>query len=331
MGAFQPDSPWPLPEAEVPSYPEIMLDTLRRAVGGEDALDKLDAVPLPDEPFAWAPIPADIHARVTEVLRLVDRCCDELLDVEYRTACRRYLGRAAAADPEIFRRRSRAETAAAAICWGIGKANDLFNGVMLVKDLMAHFGIEPGWRLAAQRAPAARHRRGSPPVRGHEPRLTRLPHLRPPEADPRPTRPIPNHDPAMWRPMICGCAGRRRWAGGSSARAADAVVHVWCRRRPTAAPRSATYRPAGQGLRAVLLCRSSKHQVTGSSGITTSSTPICSPPSVSPTQLAAGHGPHDQEGLGSPRDRVGQRGVRRLVGQVLLAGEEPHERPALAA
>ncbi len=144
MGAFQPDSPWPLPEAEVPRYPEIMLDTLRRAVGGEDALDKLDAVPLPDEPFAWAPIPADIHARVTEVLRLVDRCCDELLDVEYRTACRRYLGRAAATDPEIFRRRSRAETAAAAICWGIGKANDLFNGVMLVKDLMAHFGMSQG-------------------------------------------------------------------------------------------------------------------------------------------------------------------------------------------
>src|SRR5439155_15774865 len=45
--------------------------------------------------------------------------------------------------------------------------------------------------------------------------------------------------------------------------------------------------------------------------------------------LAAGHGAHDQKGLGAERDRVGQRGVRRLVGQILLAGEEPHERPAL--
>jgi Domain of unknown function (DUF6398) len=141
MEALLPDSPWPLPGAEPPSLSEIMLDTLRRAVGGEDALDKLEATPLPDEPFAWDPIPADIHERVSEVLRLVDRCCDELLDVEYRTACRRYLSRAAAADPEIFRRRGRIETAAAAICWGIGKANDLFGGKILVKDLVSHFGI----------------------------------------------------------------------------------------------------------------------------------------------------------------------------------------------
>jgi hypothetical protein len=144
MGAFNPDGPWPLLEAELPSFPEAMLDILRRAVGGEESLDNLDTVPLPDEPFRWDPIPADIHDRVAEVLRLVDRCCDELLDVEYRTACRRYLGRAAVADPEIFRRRSRADTAAAAICWCIGKANDLFPAQMLVKDLMGHFGIGQG-------------------------------------------------------------------------------------------------------------------------------------------------------------------------------------------
>jgi hypothetical protein len=144
IGALHPDSPWALLEAEPPSFPEAMLETLRRAVGGEDVLDKLDAAPLPDEPFQWDPIPADIHERVTEVLRLVDRCCEELLDVEYRTACRRYLGRAAAGDPEIFRRRSRADTAAAAICWCIGKANDLFSGEMLVKDLMGHFGMGQG-------------------------------------------------------------------------------------------------------------------------------------------------------------------------------------------
>jgi hypothetical protein len=144
MGAFNPDGPWPLLETELPSFPESMLDTLRRAVGGGESLDNLDTAPLPDEPFRWDPIPPDIHDRVAEVLRLVDRCCDELLDVEYRTACRRYLGRAAAADPEIFRRRSRAETAAAAICWCIGKANHLFTAEMLVKDLMGHFGIGQG-------------------------------------------------------------------------------------------------------------------------------------------------------------------------------------------
>ena len=44
---------------------------------------------------------------------------------------------------------------------------------------------------------------------------------------------------------------------------------------------------------------------------------------------AAGHGPDDQERLGAPNHRLGQRRVGRLVGQVLLAGEEPQERPAL--
>src|SRR5439155_7497926 len=45
--------------------------------------------------------------------------------------------------------------------------------------------------------------------------------------------------------------------------------------------------------------------------------------------LTTGHGPHDQKRLGPRRDRVGQRSVQQLVGQILLAGEEPHERSAL--
>ncbi|MGH3765338.1 MAG: DUF6398 domain-containing protein [Pseudonocardiaceae bacterium] len=144
MGALAAEGPWPALEAELPAFPQIMLDSLRRAVGGEDALAQLHETPLPDEPFDWEPIPADIHQRVAEVLVLLDRCCDERLDVQYRTACRRFLARAAAADPEIFRRRGRAETAAATICWIIGKANDLFTAHMRVKDLMAYFGISQG-------------------------------------------------------------------------------------------------------------------------------------------------------------------------------------------
>jgi hypothetical protein len=45
--------------------------------------------------------------------------------------------------------------------------------------------------------------------------------------------------------------------------------------------------------------------------------------------LAAGNGPNDEKRLGPRRDRVGQWGIRRLMGQILLAGEEPQERPAL--
>jgi hypothetical protein len=136
------DAPEPEPELELP---DIMLDTLRRAVGGEPALDALDAEPLPDEPFDWHAVPADVHDRVGEVLGLIDRCCAEQLDDEYRTVCRRLLADAAAGDPEIFRRRGKAATAAAAICWVAGKANSLFDHEpvtpkMRVKDLTGHFG-----------------------------------------------------------------------------------------------------------------------------------------------------------------------------------------------
>ncbi len=127
-------------------YPDIMLDTLRRAVGGDAALDVLDAEPLPDEPFDWAGVPDDVHDRVGEVLELADRCCTELLDREYRTVCRRLLADIAAGDPEIFRRRARADTAAAAICWLAGQANSLFDHdpgtpTLTAKDLAGHFGL----------------------------------------------------------------------------------------------------------------------------------------------------------------------------------------------
>ena len=162
MGNLDPGELWPLDGSELLDgaglldgtellgdpgpldIPEIVLGTLRRAVGGEEALATVDGTALPDEPFVWGPIPGDIHERVNDVLLRVDRCCDELLDVEYRTACRRFLSRAAAADPDIFRRRGRTDTAAAAICWIIGKANDLFKRTMLVKELMGHFGRGQG-------------------------------------------------------------------------------------------------------------------------------------------------------------------------------------------
>jgi len=62
--------------------------------------------------------------------------------------------------------------------------------------------------------------------------------------------------------------------------------------------------------------------------------PECVFPSLPPLRkecgpLAAGYGPYDQKRLGPRRDRVGQRGVRQFMGQILLAGEEPYERSAL--
>jgi hypothetical protein len=124
-----------------------MRQLLLKAAGGEDALRALDDRPLPDEDFRWAGIADDIHERVAQVLELTDACCDELLDVECRTACRRLLARAAAGGPAVFRRRASPATAAAAICWIVGKDNNLLtpgHGGLLVKDLMAQFGLAAG-------------------------------------------------------------------------------------------------------------------------------------------------------------------------------------------
>ena len=44
---------------------------------------------------------------------------------------------------------------------------------------------------------------------------------------------------------------------------------------------------------------------------------------------AAGDGADDEEGLRTRGDRVGERRVRQLVGEILATSEEPQERPAL--
>jgi len=125
-----------------PSYEEIVRDSLLADVGTEQALADLDTDPLPDEPFAWGQVPDDVHDRVGEVLALLDGVCDEHLDVEVRTACRRLLADIAAADPDIFRRRGRVDTAAAAIAWIVAKANGLlpYSG-LTAKQLLGWFGV----------------------------------------------------------------------------------------------------------------------------------------------------------------------------------------------
>jgi hypothetical protein len=135
----------PLGPEEAESFEHSMLAWLALDVGDPVQLDRLDDNPLPDEPFRWEGIPGDVTARVREVLALTDRCCDEMIDLEHRTACRRVLARVASRQPEFFRRKGRAETAAAALVWIVGKANDLFErrpGSIQVRDLMNHFGLQ---------------------------------------------------------------------------------------------------------------------------------------------------------------------------------------------
>jgi hypothetical protein len=50
----------------------------------------------------------------------------------------------------------------------------------------------------------------------------------------------------------------------------------------------------------------------------------------SPLQkLPAGNGPDNNKRFLPRRDRIGQWGIRRLMGQILLAGKEAQERPTL--
>jgi hypothetical protein len=154
MGLFDADELWGddeedeyEDEEDEYDYETVMWELLEDAVGGPRNLSRLNAKPLPDEEFAWANVPLDIRERVGEVLAVCDRCCDELLDVECRTACRRLLARIATGNPDVFRRRGRSDTAAAAVCFMVGKANNLFSaqrGRMSIKKLMGHFGLTQG-------------------------------------------------------------------------------------------------------------------------------------------------------------------------------------------
>jgi hypothetical protein len=113
-------------------------------VGDEATLDALDVDPLPDEPLDLERLTDDIRERVARIAALTDACCEQLLDVEHRTACRRLLVDVGVADPQIFRRRSKDETAAAAVVWMVTKANDSlepYHGGLTAKRLLGWFGI----------------------------------------------------------------------------------------------------------------------------------------------------------------------------------------------
>ena len=128
------------------SLEELILSGLDAEVGGRVRLQSLDDDPLPDEPFEWAGIPEDIHPVVAEMLEACDHFADEVGDVEYRTAMRRFLSRAAAGGPWIFRRRASAVRGAAAVAWAISETNGMFTG----KFIQESFGLKTSVSERAQ-------------------------------------------------------------------------------------------------------------------------------------------------------------------------------------
>ncbi|SNR31140.1 DUF6398 domain-containing protein [Blastococcus mobilis] len=142
IGALDPDDVLARQHGATAGLDGMALESLHRAVGGPEALARLDTEALPDEPFDRQQVPGDVREPVAEVLVLVDRCCEELFDVELRTAARRLLARLAVAEPGIFAGRHRADMLAAAVCWIAGHANRAFDrGTPTVKDLMACVGV----------------------------------------------------------------------------------------------------------------------------------------------------------------------------------------------
>jgi hypothetical protein len=146
----------------LPDYGEQVLETLREDVGGEEALRALDTERLPDEPLDLDGVAEDVRPKAAEVAALTDACCDELLDVEHRTACRRLVRDVATADPGVLRRRGRPETAAAATVWIVAKANRGFSqrpGGLTAKAVGEWFGVGSN---PAQRAPTLLDAIGAP-------------------------------------------------------------------------------------------------------------------------------------------------------------------------
>ena len=128
--------------------------TLANLVGGIDPLERLDAEPLIDEPFAWSTVRDADREAVRALLALTDACCDQWLDVEYRTIVRRLIARISAHEVTALRGRAAPRSTAAALVWLAVSGNgdlDGRTGRWRAKDVWSWFAAssngERGRRL----------------------------------------------------------------------------------------------------------------------------------------------------------------------------------------
>ena len=116
---------------------------LRSLVGGAEALDALTKDPLPDEPLDVSVVAGDLRGRVTAIADRFDDVAVSLTGVEGRTAGRRLLVRAVAAEPALLRGYDRDDVAAGAVIHAVAMANDLVGPgrVLTASTLWKHMGL----------------------------------------------------------------------------------------------------------------------------------------------------------------------------------------------
>ncbi len=129
----------------------LTLHSLAEEVGGQDALDTLDAEPLPREDPVLDGLPLDVRDTVVEIAALADQWLTSsprvehlgALREEWRTAARRMLVGATTREPGWLRRRASAPGRACGLLWATGVANRLVgrDAAVLAKDLAADFGV----------------------------------------------------------------------------------------------------------------------------------------------------------------------------------------------
>ena len=129
----------------------LLLHSLAEEVGGREALDSLEADPLPSGRPAVDAVEEDAREPLAEIMALVDGWFDgssrledaATLGAEWRTATHRLLVWSAERDPGWLRRRADPRGRAAGAIWATGIANRLVGpqGLVLVKDLAADLGV----------------------------------------------------------------------------------------------------------------------------------------------------------------------------------------------
>ncbi|MFC7487361.1 hypothetical protein ACOCJ7_19480 [Knoellia sp. CPCC 206453] len=126
LGRGKPKTPPPPPPAPPrAARHEQILTWLSLVVGGDEHLRALACEPLPAEDLDLTDLRADLRERLVAIDRELTRVTELVLGPEVRTAARRLLVRAVAAQPALLRGVAGDEVMACAALTAVAKANDL--------------------------------------------------------------------------------------------------------------------------------------------------------------------------------------------------------------